>query len=217
MAAKRETARRPRRAGGGEKVKNPKPEIQRPHSQRDTRAQARFDSAVRISDFQPRAGIAGYLLMEALVYIGLVFLLLAIGSAALYRCIDNSVALRRNADDIVRAVQAGELWRADIRAATKGVAWNRDSPEPVLRLQARAGEVDYRYTTNALFRRVDTGSWSRILDQVKASTMERDPRPNVTAWRWELELQPKARGSFKPGRLRPLFTFLAVPPAPVAP
>jgi hypothetical protein len=168
------------------------------------------------SDFRT-GGAAGYLLMEALVYIGLVFLLLGIGSAALYRCIDNSVALRRNADDIARVVHAGELWRADIRAATNGIAWNKDGPQPVLRLERHQGEIDYRYSSDAVFRRIGSGPWSRILDQVKASTMERNPRSNVTVWSWELELEPKARGSFKPGRLRPLFTFLAVPRTPVAP
>ena len=159
---------------------------------------------------------AGYLLVEALVYIGLVFLLLGIGSAALYRCIDNSVALRRNADDILRAVHAGELWRADVRAATGGISWDKTGLQPVLRLAGAQGETEYRYDSGAVFRKTGTSPWSRILDQVKASAMAPEPRPGVTAWRWELELQPKTRGSFKPGRVRPLFTFLAVPPAPVA-
>ena len=44
--------------------------------------------------------------------------------------------------------------------------------------------------------------------------MTADPREYVTAWRWELELQPRATGSVKPGRVRPLFTFLAVPERP---
>jgi hypothetical protein len=44
--------------------------------------------------------------------------------------------------------------------------------------------------------------------------MAADQRQYVTAWRWELELQPRAKGSVKPGRVRPLFTFLAVPERP---
>lgn len=174
------------------------------------------DLEVRASDFRP-GGAAGYLLVEALVYIGLVFLLLGVGSAALYRCIDNSVALRRNADDIARAVHAGEIWRADVRAATRGIAQFNEDGQPLLRLDGRGSAVDYRYDNVAVFRRVGSGPWSLILDRVKNSSMARETRSGVTPWRWELELQPKAQGSYKPGRLPPLFTFLAVPPAPIAP
>lgn len=156
---------------------------------------------------------AGYLLIEALVYIGLVFLLLGIATTALYRCIDNSVGLRRNADDIARAVHIGELWRDDVRAATKGISLENTGNQHVLRLKQSSREVEYRFSDNAVYRRIGEGPWSAILDQIAASSMERDPRSTVTAWRWELELQPKAHGSFKTGRVRPLFTFLAVPGA----
>lgn len=171
---------------------------------------------------QPKAqrsatAVAGaYMLTEALVYIGLVFVLLGIGYAAMYRCIDSSAALRRNADDILRAVHAGEQWRADIRMAGRGVRWERTG-EPFLRLQGATNMVDYRFAEGTVFRREDGGEWSKMLDHVEASTMEQDARPAVVAWRWELELQTKAHGSFKPGRVRPLFTFLAVPAGSVKP
>jgi hypothetical protein len=152
----------------------------------------------------------GYMLTEALVYIGLVFVLLGIGYTAMYRCIDSSVALRRNADDILGAVHAGEQWRADIRLAERGVRWDHTS-EPFLRLQGATNVVDYRFAGSSVYRREDDGQWSKVLDRVESSTMERDARPAVTVWRWELELLAKAHGSFKPGRVRPLFTFLAVP------
>ena len=157
------------------------------------------------------------MLTEALVYIGLVFLLLGIGYGAMYRCIDNSVALRRNADDITRAVHAGERWRADLRSAVRGIHLDNNAEEQTLRLESAKGEVDYRYAMGAVYRRIGTGAWSRVLDGVKSSFMENDRRPAVTAWRWELELQPTTRGSFKPGRVRPLFTFLAVPPSAETP
>ena len=162
----------------------------------------------RYSDFGPAAG---YFLMEALVYIGLVFLLLGIGTAALYRCIDNSAALRRNAEDISKAVHVGELWRADVRAASRGISLDKGGDQPVLRLERAQGLVEYKYIEGAVWRRVNTGPWSRVLDRVGASSMDREERSGVTAWRWELELQTKAHGSFKPSRIRPLFTFIAVP------
>jgi len=159
----------------------------------------------------------GYLLTEALVYIGLIFLLLGIGYAAMYRAIDNSVALRGNANDITRALHAGERWRADVRSATHGIRWDNSGEEPILRLEGDQKQIDYRYTAAALYRRTGAGPWSRILDHVQFCWIEPDPRPMLTAWRWELELQPQTRGSFKPGRVRPLFTFLAVAPSTSSP
>ena len=173
------------------------------------------DSGAGLKRFR-QPGIRGYLLTEALVYIGLVFVLLGIGYAAMYRCVDNSVALRRNADDIVRALHAGELWRADIRLASRGI--QRDnSREPLLRLLGATNQVEYRFQDAAVYRRTGAGPWSRVLDRVASSIMEQDARPNVVVWRWELELEPKATGSFKPGRIRPLFTFLSVPPSSPTP
>ena len=66
-------------------------------------------------------GQRGYLLIEALVYIAVVVTLLGVAYAAMYRCVDRSFALRRNADDITSALHAGERWRADVRAATSRV------------------------------------------------------------------------------------------------
>jgi len=157
-----------------------------------------------------------YMLTEALVYIGLVFVVLGIGYAAMYRCIDSSTALRGNADDILRAVHAGEQWRADIRTAARGVRWDR-AGEPFLRLQGASNVVDYRFAEGTVFRREDAGESSKMVDHVEASTMEQDARPALLVWRWELELQTKAHASFKPGRVRPLFTFLAVPAGSVTP
>lgn len=156
-----------------------------------------------------RAG--GYLLMEALVYIGLVFLVLGVGYAALFRCIDNSVALRRSAEDISNALNAGERWRADLRAADRSIRLETLGTEERLRLSGARGEVMYRFAEGGVFRRVGEAPWVRLIGDVKQSTMVADPREKVTAWRWELELQPRAKGGFKPGRVRPLFTFLTVP------
>src|ERR1019366_10279726 len=61
---------------------------------------------------QPGASHCGYLLIEALVYIGVVAALLGVAYAAAYRSIDRSIALRRSADDITSALHAGERWRA---------------------------------------------------------------------------------------------------------
>jgi hypothetical protein len=159
----------------------------------------------------------GYLMMEALVYIGLVFLILGVGYAALYHCIDSSVALRRNADDITGALHAGERWRADVRSASSNVWAETVSGQQVLHLPGPRAEICYAFWRGAVLRRVNDGSWSTLLDHVNASTMEPDRRPYATAWRWELEIKPRGKGTISPSRIRPLFTFLAVPQTTPAP
>jgi hypothetical protein len=159
-------------------------------------------------------GQRAYLLIEALVYIAVIVALLGAGYAAMYRCVDSSIALRRNADDITSALHAGERWRADVRAATSQVRVENTDAGQLLHLEGARGTVVYRFTTNAVFRCVGAAPWVRLLENVKSSTMVADPREYVTAWRWELELQPRGKGSVKPGRVRPLFTFLAVPERP---
>jgi len=150
-----------------------------------------------------------YLLTEALVYMAVLFLLLGVGYAALYRCVHSSVALRRNTEDIVRALRAGELWRADVRSAASPARWETTDTGRILRLPGKRAEVAYRFSEGAVLRQVGSAPWRPLLIGVKSSTMEADPRQNVTAWRWELELDPQ----IKPGRVRPLFTFISVPQA----
>jgi hypothetical protein len=153
----------------------------------------------------------GYLLMECLVYIGVLFLLLGVGYVALDRCIDNSIVLRRNADDISSALHAGERWRGDVRAASGKILSQNINGEQVVLLTTARGTRAYRFSGETIFRSLDGGTWTRLLDNVQTSSMAADPRGSVTAWRWEIELRPRLKGSMKPGRVRPLFTFMAVP------
>src|ERR1041384_5004380 len=99
MAAECQTARRTSRPGGA--------------------AQMSAERGVRSAECISGRGsrVQGYLMVEALVYIGVVFVVLGVGYAALYRCIDNSAVMRRTANDITKAMHAGERWRADVRAA----------------------------------------------------------------------------------------------------
>jgi hypothetical protein len=155
--------------------------------------------------------VGGYLLTEALVYIAVVVVLLGVGYTAMYRCIDSSIALRHNADDITTALHVGERWRADMRSATGGVRLEDTAPGQLIHIEGATREVAYLFSTNGISRRLGQGPWVRLLPNVKSSIMQSDPREYVTAWRWELELQPRATRSVKPGRVRPLFTFIAVP------
>ena len=152
-----------------------------------------------------------YLLMETLVYIGLLFVVAGLGYAVVYRCIEQSVLLRRSTEDMARALDAGERWRADVRAASAGISLDGGQTNQLLHLKSSRGEVTYRFAAGAVERRVSSGSWISMLSNVKASAMVSDTRANANAWRWELELQPRKRASAQPGRVRPLFTFIAVP------
>ncbi len=161
-----------------------------------------------------RSRTGAYLLIEALVYIAVIGVVLGAGYAAMYHCIDSSIALRRNADDITSALHAGERWRADVRAATGQPRVENTDTGQLFYLENAHGAVIYSFSTKGISRRLGEGAWMRLLPNVKSSTMTADPREHVTAWRWELELRPRVTGSIKPGRVRPLFTFIAVPERP---
>ena len=153
-----------------------------------------------------QADARAFTIIECLVYIGLFALLLGLGTVAFYRCFDNMNGLRRNADDITRAVHAGELWRNDIRAAARAI--QLDESNQTIRIPQRDREVFYRFAEMQVFRKTGAEApWLALLARVKGSQMTSDPRTHVTAWRWELELQSARKDS----RLRPLFTFIAVP------
>jgi type II secretory pathway pseudopilin PulG len=151
---------------------------------------------------------AAYSLIEMLVYISIVAVLLGLGYAALYRCMDNSAALRRSADDIAGAIHAGEQWRNDVRAAGDGVRLETNSTGQIFLVPNLEKEVAYKFTGNTVFRRAGDGGWSPVLSNVKATSFIPDSRSTIPAWRWELELQPRRK---RLDRIQPLFTFIAVP------
>lgn len=155
---------------------------------------------------------SGFTLIECLVYIGLVFVVLGLGTVAFYRCFDNMKALRRNSDDIAQALHVGELWREDIRAATKPVQF--ETSDQLLLIPHRNGAVAYKFAGNQVSRRTGTNAlWVVLLPKVEHSQMQADTRASITAWRWELELKTLRQPAF----MRPLFTFTAVPGATTPP
>ena len=152
----------------------------------------------------------GILLIECLVYIALVSILLGLAFLAFYRVLDNARSIRRTSMDIGRVLQAGELWRRDLRHATgplKRVA-GESGPDQALHIPQGEGEVVYYFTGHHVLRRDgEEAPWIQALSDVRASRMLPDPREHVDAWRWEVEINPGR----KRASVRPRFTFLGVP------
>jgi hypothetical protein len=145
----------------------------------------------------------GMLLTECLVYMALLVVVFNLAFLAYNRCAENSKRLNQNVDDVVRALQAGEHWRDDIRAALAV-----DSSENSLKLVQSNATVDYMFDGKSVWRRAGADApLTRFLPAVKFSRMEKDARQEVTAWSWKVELL--TRGT--PERCRPFFTFEAVP------
>jgi Tfp pilus assembly protein FimT len=160
----------------------------------------------RTSTSRRSAPARGVTLIECLVYISLVFVVLGFATAAFYRCFDNMKALRRNSDDITAALHAGELWRADIRSATRPVQF--DATNRLLRIHRPVGQVAYKFADAQVLRQTAADApWVVVLPRVENSQMQLDARNQVKAWRWELELKTLRQ----PATVRPLFTFIAVP------
>jgi hypothetical protein len=143
----------------------------------------------------------GIMLLETLFYMSILVIVLGCGTALLYQSWGNNITLRRTTDDIISTLNAGELWRADIRSATGQI---QTTPEAV-QIPTANGIITYSFATN-LVRRESPNQPARTLANVKASRMFADSRGQVPAWRWEVELNSNR----KKIQLRPLFTFEAV-------
>lgn len=162
---------------------------------------------LRSASISRSASRRGFSLLECLVYVGALSVVLGVGLMALFKSWDAHRDMRRNADDIVQALHAGERWRADIRTATDPIRVEHPAEQvTLLHIPIRHGEILYDLQDGELHRQAGRAAPRvRVLARIKDSQMQADPRPGVAAWRWELELQP---GKAKT-KMRPRFTFEA--------
>ncbi len=152
--------------------------------------------------------LRGFMLIDCIVYIFMFSLVTGLALTTFYRCFDQSRLVKRTADDITEAVTAGERWRDDLRQATAPVHFEDSTAGPVLVIPRGAGSVRYRFADAAVWRQTgNSANWTAAMTRVKSSSMSPDNRHRISAWRWELELQPRQ----KYPRTLPLFTFEAVP------
>lgn len=150
----------------------------------------------------------GMMLIEALVYIALLFVVLGLAFMAFYRVFEQNHRLAGNATDIARAVQAGERWRDDIRHATGIPRLTHAGGSSELRIPRDDGMIVYVFRDGSVWRSAaKQTAREEVLPFVRVSQMVADARQHVTAWRWDLELQ----GRQKIARVPPQFSFLAVP------
>jgi hypothetical protein len=149
----------------------------------------------------------GWFLIECLVYIAVLAVVVAVAMSGFYHCWDSSKAVRRDADDIIRVLHAGEQWRADVRAAKGAVQLSRADGVEKLLIPSAAGPVTYTFASGEVRRQTPSpAATNLLLSNLESSRMQSEPRQRVTAWTWELELKPTR----KDARVRPLFTFETV-------
>ena|SRR5438445_6082841 len=149
----------------------------------------------------------GILLIECLVYMGALFAVLGVAYCVCFGFWDNTLGLRRNADDIAAALRTGERWRDDVRAASAPLRVEDSPYGTLLHIPQKTREVVYLSHDHSILRWSEGGSWVSQLTNVKSSSMREDKRRQVAAWRWEIELMARRKSV----RLHPLFTFEAVP------
>lgn len=154
---------------------------------------------------------SGIMLTECMVYLAVFALLTGMGMTAFYFCWNHTRAVIFTADQIESALRAGEVWRADVRAATGKISVETTAAGEVVKIPAGQAEIVYRLESGGLSREISPAGTSRpLLAKVKTSAMRTEPRAGVTAWRWELELTPRRQEA----RLPLLFTFEAAQTQP---
>jgi type II secretory pathway component PulJ len=153
----------------------------------------------------------GYLLIEYLIYIAVLAVVMEVAFSAFYRCLDNSRDLARNSEDILRVLRVGEVWRADIRGAVAPPRIIVEGNLSACEIPQTNSLIVYLSGDGSVWRKQGEAAPREVLPRVKASRILKDAHKDVTSWRWELELATRK----KVVRLRPLFTFEAVPAHPM--
>jgi type II secretory pathway component PulJ len=151
----------------------------------------------------------GFTLIECLVYISVLFVVVGLTFATFYSLLSHHRDIARCSEDILRALKASEIWREDIRAATRPPILENDQHEQALHIRKHGDSVTYLFSNGQVWRIVnDQPPQDALLTHIKFSTMRMDARTYVQVWRWDLELV----AARKKAQLKPLFTFTAVIP-----
>jgi hypothetical protein len=147
----------------------------------------------------------GIVLIDLIFYVSLLAVVLILMAVVFDQFLRQTGQLRRNISDIERAMQAGERWRADVRKATGDLVIENDSAT----IPQAKGQVVYSLGSVVKRRGANSEIWETALTGVKASRMEAERRAHASGWRWDIELESRRKNA----KVRPLFTFMAVPEA----
>ena len=146
----------------------------------------------------------GFSIIEMLACMSILTMIFCMAGVTHYHYSRYSRGLIRNVDDITAAITVGERWRKDLRSATAPLSIDKG----ILKIPQRHGTVLYSFIDGTVQKKREADKkWWTVLKNVQASTMLQDRRKHAACWRWELELKTRA----KEARVRPLFTFQAVP------
>lgn len=149
---------------------------------------------------------AGIMLVECICYMAVFLILSAVATGAFYLSWDHSKALISATDDITAALQAGERWRADVRAASGTIRIEKTPSGDVVTVPESGKEIVYRFNAGELQRQAGSDGFSAVLlPRVVSSEMTQEKRGDVQAWRWELEVAQRRKETHIPL----LFTFEA--------
>jgi hypothetical protein len=108
-------------------------------------------------------------------------------------------------------LKVGETWRDDLRGATGPIQFTTTNSEQTIQIPCGNNKLAYAFANGEVRKQTDANSpWQVVLPKVKSSQMQIDKRQNVTAWRWEVELEATRKNI----HTRPLFTFEVVPGNP---
>ena len=154
-----------------------------------------------------RRSIDGVMLIEAVVYLSLVFIVACGASMVALRLADKSERLKEKTDLIARVLQVGEVWRREIREAKAAIVFVEQNGFLDLHIPTDGDDIVYRDFGDSVWRSgaEDEGP-SLLFSNVERSEMIRDQRGEVVSWRWELQLSSERDVA----RVKPHFTFQAV-------
>lgn len=160
--------------------------------------------------FRSRRGVT---LVETAVYIALFLIVLNFAFAIFMGIVKQSADLRRASAQIAETMQAGELWRKDIRNAKgtlrNSVAGTTEATTAkglLCAIPTDNGEIQYVIEGDTLWRQGADAKREPALRSVKQATLVRERREHAHGWRLEIELLSKTRGATP---VTPLFTFIA--------
>ncbi|MFT4691018.1 MAG: hypothetical protein ACKVHO_16565 [Verrucomicrobiia bacterium] len=153
----------------------------------------------------------GFMLVQALVYIPIMAFLIYVAIDAALTLKKGTRGMQSGATRVTTAMNAGELWRADIRRATRPPQITNSTNSSALTIDHGTNSVVWSHAEGQIWRQADTNSPRvTVMRDVFSSDFHPDERKHVSAWNWDLELnraRPKAK-------TMPLYSFIAVPRIP---